>query len=267
MKHGLILWGGTRLDIDEMVEWAVAAEEGGWDGIFVPDELSAGYTDPWTVLAAIARRTERITLGTWITPVPHQQPWRLAHTLAALDHLSDGRLLLGAGLGAPGEHRMFGGDYEPRDLGRKYDEALEIITRLWAGEPFDFHGEFFTLENASIPVTPIQQPRIPVVMGCWWPNKKPFRRGARWDGIMPFWPALTAAGSGPQGEEASGTADEELRALIEFYLSLTTEPGEIMVPDRRTPGYRELADELGVTWLLRLDAEDVDDVRAGPEIG
>lgn len=264
MRRGLLLWTGTRLDANETVAWAIAAEQAGWHGVFVPDELSAGYSDPWTVLAAVATRTEHIRLGTWITPVPHQQPWRLAHALAALDQLSGGRVIMGAGLGAPTEHRMFGGDYEPRALGRKYDEALEIITRLWSGTPFDFDGEFFTLRDATISVTPVQQPRIPILMGCWWPNKKPFRRAAQFDGIMPFWPALMQEGSGPQGEEPTGSTEEELKDLVAYYRSITDRPGEILVPDRGTAEYRALAAELGVTWLLELGATKLERVRAGP---
>jgi alkanesulfonate monooxygenase SsuD/methylene tetrahydromethanopterin reductase-like flavin-dependent oxidoreductase (luciferase family) len=213
-RYGIVLWTGERLGVGEAVDLGVAAEEAGWDGVFVPDELSAGYADPWTVLSAIAAATKRVRLGTWITPVAHQQPWRVAHSAAAADQLSNGRLILGAGLGAPNEHRTFGGSYDARQLGRRYDEALDVISGLWSGESFSHSGEFFTVQNAKLAVTPVQQPRIPIVMGCWWPNKKPFRRAAHWDGIMPFWPSLLRDGTGPQGEAATGPIGDELRALM-----------------------------------------------------
>ena len=127
VRYGLVLWTGNQSGVSEAVALGVAADKAGWDGIFVPDELSAGYADPWAVLSAIAQDTNRIRLGTWITPLPHQQPWRVAHSAAAVDRLSAGRLMLGVGLGAPGEHNTFGGSYEPRMLGRRYDEALEVI--------------------------------------------------------------------------------------------------------------------------------------------
>lgn len=264
MRYGIVLWTGTRLGVDEAVDLGVAAEKAGWDGVFVPDELSAGYSDPWTVLAAVAARTTQIRLGTWITPLPTQQPWRVAHSAAAVDRISGGRLILGTGLGAPKEHSTFSGSYDPSELGRRYDEALDVVVGLWSGEPFSYSGEFFTVEDVVLGVTPVQEPRVPIVMGCWWPNKKPFRRAAQWDGIMPFWPALLRDGDGPQGEQASGTVEDELRALIDYYVGLTDDPGEIIVPDRPDDRYRELADELGVTWLLSTGLADPDEIRRGP---
>jgi hypothetical protein len=264
IQYGVWLRNGNELDIQEVVVYAVEAEEAGWDGVFVSDELSAGYSDPWTVLAAIAVQTEQIRLGTWITPIPNKLPWRLAHILASLDHLSNGRMLLGAGLGAPLEHKTFGGFYEPKALGRKYDEALEIITRLWTGKTVSFSGEFFNVDNGKLAVTPIQQPRIPILMGCWWPNKKPFRRAARWDGIMPYWPALVKQGTGPQGEQPQGSVEEELRELLAYYYGLTDNPGEVFLPDRPDDNYRKLCIELGATWLFSTQIRDIEGIRRGP---
>ncbi len=267
VRHGVWLRNGSELEVKEVVEFAVEAERAGWDGVFVSDVLDAtsdGYSDPWTVLAAVAVRTERIRIGTWITPVPSQLPWRLAHSVASLDQLSDGRVLLGVGLGAPYDYQAFGGAYEPSALGRKYDEALEIITGLWSGEPFSFSGEFFTVNETRLAVTPVQQPRVPILVAGWWPNKKPFRRAAQWDGIMPFWPALMNGGEGPQGEEATGSVEEELRDLVAYYYSLADEPGEVFLPDRPDNDYRELCKELGATWLLATHVRDLDAIRQGP---
>jgi alkanesulfonate monooxygenase SsuD/methylene tetrahydromethanopterin reductase-like flavin-dependent oxidoreductase (luciferase family) len=264
IKHGLWLQNGIDFSVQEIVECAVEAEEAGWDGIFVSDAPSWGYSDPWTVLAAIAARTKRIKIGTWITPLPIDLPWRIAHTLASLDQLSHGRVLLGVGLGTPSEYKMFTGSYKPKELGQKYDEALEIITGLWKGEPFSYSGEFFTIKDAKLPVQPVQQPRIPIVMGCWWPNKKPFRRAAQWDGIMPSWPAMVS-GKGPQGEEQTGSLEEELRELLNFYFKLTDDPGEIILPDRPdNKSYRELCNELGATWLLATHIRDQEPIKQGP---
>jgi len=264
IKHGISLQNGIDFDVKETVECAVEAENAGWDGVFVSDAPSWGYSDPWTVLAAIAARTNRIQIGTWLTPIPLDLPWRTAHILASLDQLSNGRVILGAGLGTPSEYEMFTGSYEPKELGAKYDEALEIITGLWRGKPFSFSGEFFTIKDAKLAVQPIQQPRIPIVMGCWWPNKKPLRRAARWDGIMPYWPALLNEGTGPQGEEKSGSIEEELGELLGFYLELTENPGEIILPDRpNDSSYRELCIELGTTWFLSTHIKSLDGIRQG----
>lgn len=268
LRHGLWLRNGVDLAVKQVVQYAIEAEKAGWDGVFVSDAINAPgerYSDPWTALAAVAVRTKRIRLGTWITPVPQYQPWRLAHTLASLDQLSDGRVLLGAGLGAPYDFETFYGSYDPQALGRKYDEALEVMTGLWGGEPFSFSGEFFTVEEAKLGVLPKQQPRIPILMGCWWPNRKPFRRAARWDGIMPFWPALLGEeGRGPQGEERTGSVEQELRALMAYYRSVADEPGEVLLPDRSDSEYRQLCKELGATWLLDTGVKDLDEVWEGP---
>lgn len=265
MKHGVWLRNGQALTVDQTVEYAVAAEQGGWDGVFVSDSIWDGFSDPWTVLAAIAVRTERVRLGTWITPVPHQLPWRLAHTLASLDQLSGGRTILGAGLGTRWDHEMFGGTYEPRDLGRRYDEALEIMTALWCGDTVTFEGEFFTVRDGELPVLPVQQPRIPIVTGCWWPARRPLERGAEWDGIMPFWPALLGEDEGPEGQEPTGrSVAEEFRDMLTFYHGLTRDPGEIIVPAVDDEDFMEACDELGVTWLLTSSFEDGEALRAGP---
>lgn len=253
VQHGVWLKNGWTLDVDQVVEHAIAADQAGWDGVFVSDSMWEGLSDPWTVLAAIAVRTERVRLGTWITPLPSKVPWELAHTLASLDQLSNGRVLLGTGLGLKHYYETFEGGYDPRALGRKYDEALEVMTGLWSGEPFSFDGEFFTLDGAKLPVTPVQQPRIPIVMATWWPNKKPFRRAAKWDGIMPSWPACFPGGKGPQGEQAPGGFEDQMRELIGYYHSLTNDPGEIVL-DLHSPGateqHAELAQELGATWFI-----------------
>ncbi len=64
------------------------------------------------------------------------------------------------------------------------DEALEIVTGLWTGEPFSFHGEHYTVEEVTFLPTPVQRPRIPIWIGGGYPNPRPTRRAARWDGSV-----------------------------------------------------------------------------------
>ena len=172
---------------------------------------------------------------------------------------------LGVGLGTPDEYKTFEGSYKPKQLGRKYDEALAIITQLWTGEAVTFSGEFFTVEGAKLSVLPIQSPRIPIVMGCWWPHKKPFCRAANWDGIMPAWPAMYPDLLGPQGERATDTYEGELRALVSYYRGLTDgKPGEIILPVGQENLRFNLYHELGVTWLIDMEIEGIEDVSRGP---
>src|SRR5258706_15343026 len=91
MKYGFILTG----DPAEIVELAQEAEHAGWDGVFLPDD----WMTAWIILTAIAMRTQRIRLGTMLTPLPEQLPWYVAAQTATLYQLSSGRVILTAGLG------------------------------------------------------------------------------------------------------------------------------------------------------------------------
>lgn len=165
--------------------------------------------DPWVSLAAAAVMTSRIKLGTWVTPVARRRPWKLARETATLDVLSGGRLILGVGLGSPpvDEFDAFGEDSNDRVRAEKLDEGLDLLARFWSGEPVDHAGKHFRVENATFLPKPAQEPRIPVWVGGNWPNKNPFRRAARWDGVTPL-----KAGAGWDVM----MSPEELRDLVDF---------------------------------------------------
>jgi alkanesulfonate monooxygenase SsuD/methylene tetrahydromethanopterin reductase-like flavin-dependent oxidoreductase (luciferase family) len=94
-----------------LAEVAREAEEAGWDGVFVWDALAVDSDDPgllptcdpWIALAAIAERTQRVKLGTLVTPLSRRRPWKVARETASLDILSGGRFVLPVGLGAPSD--------------------------------------------------------------------------------------------------------------------------------------------------------------------
>jgi hypothetical protein len=162
---------------------------------------------------------------------------------------------------------MFGGSYDGVALGRRYDEALGIMAALWAGETVDVAGEFFTLRGAKLPVVPVQEPRIPILADCWWPARRPFQHGARWDGIMPYWPALLGDQQGPEGQKPSGrSVVDEFRDMMGCYhsITITDEPGEIVVPGVPDEEFQEACLEHGVTWMLRSRFDSPDALRAGP---
>lgn len=260
---------------DALVEYAVAAEAGGWDGVFLADGLTPEFpsSDPWITLAGIATRTDTITLGTWVTPVPRRQPWQLAQDLVTLDHLSAGRVLFGAGLGNEQNYTTYGREWQPKQLGNQYDEALEILTGLWDDDPVTFHGNHYSVEGAELSLSPVQSPRIPIVMGCWWPNKKPFQRAATWDGIMPWAPSFQGS-EGLQGEPITGTPQEALRDMMDYYYDLTDEPGDVILPidpPAAPPDFIDDCRDVGASWLLTTDLLGPDDfehnldvIRDGP---
>jgi alkanesulfonate monooxygenase SsuD/methylene tetrahydromethanopterin reductase-like flavin-dependent oxidoreductase (luciferase family) len=173
-----------------LVELAVAAESAGWDGVFVWDHLlyrgaADGAANPWISMAGIAQATNELRIGVLVAALARRRPWNVARETAALDVLSNGRLVFGAGLGSlEDEFKLFGEDSEARVRAAKLDEALEILTGLWTGKPFSYTGEHYRLGEVRFLPTPLQVPRVPVWIAGRWPNRRPFRRAAQWDGLF-----------------------------------------------------------------------------------
>src|SRR4051794_27562239 len=130
MKYGFVLPGGTA---PEQLELAVQAEAAGWDGIFV---WEAAYgVDPWTLLSAMAVRTERIRLGTMLTPLPWRRPWKVASQVATLDQISNGRAIVSVGLGAVDPALGSTGDeLDLRSRAAMLDEGIDLMSGLWQGK-------------------------------------------------------------------------------------------------------------------------------------
>ena len=154
MKHGFIF---TGTDPNLAVELAPLAEASGWDAFFVWEGIWA--TDPWATLAAAAMVTERIRLGTMLTPVPRRRPWELAGQTMTVDRLSNGRVILSAGLGVPAEFEQRFWIFED-DPGRKVraellDEGLEICSTSGRG------GRSSTRASTSTPSPPTRCCRPP----------------------------------------------------------------------------------------------------------
>jgi alkanesulfonate monooxygenase SsuD/methylene tetrahydromethanopterin reductase-like flavin-dependent oxidoreductase (luciferase family) len=142
---------GDYADARFVADLARRAEQHGWDGFFVWDHINSAMGrgmpmgDPWVILTAVALATERIRIGTMVTPLPRRRPWKVARETTTLDHLSGGRLILGVGLGTPAdaEFASFGEVPDIAERARKLDEGLEVLTGLWGGEPFSFVGEHY----------------------------------------------------------------------------------------------------------------------------
>lgn len=176
-----------------LAELAADAEKYGWDGFFLWDHIieyaqRVPIVDSFTALASIATMTRRIRIGTTVTPLPRLRPWIVARQTASLDHLSNGRMMLGVGLGGEEScgYEKFGDDPNNKVLAEKLDEALEIITRLWTGKSVNYQGKYYRIQNIAFLPTPIQKPRIPIWVGGLWPSQAPFRRAAKWDGMIPL---------------------------------------------------------------------------------
>ncbi len=212
-----------------LAELAAEAERRGWDGFFVWDHIryrppAEAVADPWVVLSAIACATERLRIGPMVTPLSRRRMQKLARETVTLDHLSGGRLTLGVGLGSTrsGELHEFGEVEDARERARLLDEGLDRLSAFWAGE---------------FKPPPIQQPRIPVWVAARWPNRRPVRRAARWDGLFPI---------EMPGPDALATLADEVRALRgesdgDFDLVV-----ELEQPEDDVTGWVQA----GATWVL-----------------
>jgi alkanesulfonate monooxygenase SsuD/methylene tetrahydromethanopterin reductase-like flavin-dependent oxidoreductase (luciferase family) len=172
---------------------AADAEAAGWHGFFVWDHLRweapvRRVADSWITLAAIADATERIRLGPMVTPLPRRRPVKVARETATLDVLSGGRLTLGVGIGEDRFGREFsktGEQLDGRARGQMLDEALEILTAAWSGEPVHHQGDHYTVDGVEFLPRPVQRPGVPVWIAGFRGNARPIRRAARYDGFFP----------------------------------------------------------------------------------
>ncbi|HEX5117434.1 MAG TPA: LLM class flavin-dependent oxidoreductase [Pseudonocardiaceae bacterium] len=187
---------GDFADALTVARVAVAAEQAGWDGLFVWDHVvhdkrrrqGVPFGDPWVLLTAAALATSTLRLGPLVTPVPRRRPEQLARQVATLDALTGGRVVFGAGLGGPIEDEFgsFGEPTDPVVLAERLDEGLDLLNRYWSGRPVNHDGKHYQVRDVTLLPATVQQPRPPVWLGGYWPNRRPMRRAARWDGVVPL---------------------------------------------------------------------------------
>ena len=173
-------------DLQEVVRYVQRVEELGFDSLWITENVHSEVPvlEPMIALTSFAIHTTRVTVGPGVLLLPLRNPVGLAHAAATLDRLSGGRFILGVGAGgeAPEGFQAYGIPIEER--GPRCDEALEIITRLWTGEPVTHHGEFFSFSDYTLGARPMQRPHPPIWLGGSTPAV--VRRVARWgDGFYP----------------------------------------------------------------------------------
>jgi alkanesulfonate monooxygenase SsuD/methylene tetrahydromethanopterin reductase-like flavin-dependent oxidoreductase (luciferase family) len=249
LKRGIFVAPFDELVEPRLVaELAQLAEARGWDGFFVWDHIRyrapvRAVADPWVTLSAIAYATSTLRLGPMVTPLARRRAQKLARETVTLDHLSGGRLTLGVGLGSDRSAELgpFGDETDPRERARLLDQGLERLAEFWGGE---------------FEPPPVQRPRIPVWVASRWPNRRPLRRAARWDGLFPI--------ELPGPDELAVLA-AEVRALRDgngapFDFVVEVARGEDLAP----------WEAAGATWVLNgfgptpREAEVREQIEAGP---
>lgn len=183
VKFGFVVpWA----DAEDVGELASAAEESGWDGLFVWEPVWG--VDAWVALGLAAVRTSRIRLGTMLTPPSRRRPWELASQVATVDRVSSGRVTLSVGLGAIDTgFESFGEECDRRTRAALMDECLDIVCGLWAGQPFHYDGVHYRVGPTEFPAIghTVQSPRVPIWCVAAVGRPRSMRRALRWDGLIP----------------------------------------------------------------------------------
>lgn len=268
MRHGLYLPNcGEFSEVRVLAGLAGEAEASGWDGFFLWDTISPpgdGTTpaaDPWVALTVVALCTERLRIGTMVTPLARRRPTKLARETVTIDRLSGGRLVLGVGLGGPEtgaepEFGWLGDETDNRIRAEKLDEGLEILVRLWSGSAVEFSGKHYRVHQTTFQPTPLQSPRIPIWVGGTWPGTLPFQRAARFDGLFP------ANRNWDQGGYFTPSDIQNMRTYVDRFRSDVGRSFDIVMmpscPDNLPRLSSALAaeyEEAGVTWWLHNASE------------
>jgi len=277
IRFGAQLWSQT--DWPAFRDAALAAEAAGWDSVWTWDHLLAIFgpweqpiLEGWTALSALGPITRRIRLGLMVGANTFRNPGLTAKLATTLDHVSDGRAVLGIG-GAwfEREHEAFGLDFGTTVGERldRLDEAVMLMRRLLDGERVTHAGQFYTFRDAVCEPRPIQ-PRLPILVGGSGPRK-----------------TLRTVALRADGWNTSGTI-EEVRARLAILERHCAEVGRdpstieltvsfpIVLRDRRADAeqawaglisHNGAADAGPVPHLLGSPAEVADEIRPFVELG
>lgn len=187
-----------RPAVAPMLAMAEQAEALGFSSVWVGDSLTARPRhEPLTLLAAVAARTRRVTLGTAVLLPALRHPLVLAHAVATVDRVSEGRLVLGVGIAGdtPATRKEFAAAGVPfQQRAGRCIETLAICRALWRDQSVSFEGRYWTLDDVAVGPTPHRAGGPPI----WWGGGGPsaLREAARADGWFPIDPRLERFGDG-----------------------------------------------------------------------
>jgi F420-dependent oxidoreductase-like protein len=173
MRLCLMIEGQEGVTWDDWVRLARLTEEHGLEGLFRSDHYTAiirpdgDAHDAWATLAGLAALTERIRLGTMVSPATFRHPSVLARMAATVDHISGGRVEVGMGSGwYEREHEAHGFSFPPgKERFELFAEQVEVVVRSWTEERFDHDGPAYRLRDQQALPRPVQQPHPPLVLG------------------------------------------------------------------------------------------------------
>jgi alkanesulfonate monooxygenase SsuD/methylene tetrahydromethanopterin reductase-like flavin-dependent oxidoreductase (luciferase family) len=257
----------------KLVAAAKVVDDLGFEALYLGDH-PAWAPDPWTHFAAVAMVTSRIRLGPMVAASPYRTPLLTARLVSDVDHLSDGRVLMGLGIGWNASDYGLGTNEFDR-MGLPYpstaerqaalEEAITVIRRLWGPEPFSFDGTHFRALNANVPA-PVQEPEPPLILAGGG-EKVTLRQVARLADMANFGPGPAGGVDSPavarhkhevlkrHCEEAGRPYDDILRSLFSHWVMVA--PSEHAVAEKIARYFPEGLDEFWGKYLVSGTPEQI----------
>ncbi|MBB5918455.1 alkanesulfonate monooxygenase SsuD/methylene tetrahydromethanopterin reductase-like flavin-dependent oxidoreductase (luciferase family) [Nocardia transvalensis] len=255
IRYGLLLPGGLAQlaagnSARGLLDMVVGAERAGFDSVWAGDSLVRARVEPLALLAAAASVTERITLGTAALIPAYRHPVQAALTLASLDLLSEGRLILGVGAGFPGfsepEFELSGVRFKTRFS--HLDDTVRLWPQLWSGNSEPFHGK--VLRYDWLPEVP--SPHRPGGPPVWLAGITPAalaRTGRLYDGWLPYPPETEDYSAGLAAIEETREAEGRPADAITPALFAT-----VYIDDDADRGRSALEEYCQATYNMPLEA-------------
>ncbi len=168
----LVYADGGRPRVELNWQMAETVERFGYDSVWVGDSVtSKPRLEPLTIMSALAARTQRVRIGTAVMLSALRHPVHLAHALATIDNVSNGRTILGAGAGR-GDNQMYVDEHEVvgipiTERADRMEEGIRIMRALWSGEDVTFEGDYYPLHNVTLEPHPLQDP-LPIWISSNW---------------------------------------------------------------------------------------------------
>ena len=231
-----------------ILDTAVKADELGFDAVFVNDHVivdGSARSEPWRQvydplmsLAYVASRTSKIKLGTSVLIMPYRNPVVTAKMIATLDQMSNGRAIVGVGVGW-NEDEYNALDVPYRERGARTNEYLRLWKACWEPDPVSFQGRFFSFDSLYTSPKPVQQPHPPIWVGG--SSHASLRRAARfaevWQPTPTPLPALVSNWQYLNDVSAEIGREEPPRVRMSFRVNISNISGHSVSDSDRPMGY------------------------------
>jgi alkanesulfonate monooxygenase SsuD/methylene tetrahydromethanopterin reductase-like flavin-dependent oxidoreductase (luciferase family) len=231
IKFGL---SAIAFTIADFVEQGVVAERSGFDSVWIPDHFtdlppSNDKYEPWTVLATIGAKTQRLLLGTLATDCARRHPASVAHVTATLDNLTQGRVILGIGAGEAMNITPYGLPWEDPDTRvKRLEESVKIMRLLWKSTqtaPVNFQGQFYHLKDARLDLHPYNERNLPVYIAALGSKRSLQLTGRLGDGWLPWFNTpetfIERMSIIDRAAEKSGRSADQIDKTAVVYLALS----------------------------------------------